>query len=89
MIHTGCDRRQLRATRKQICGFAFHNVEQLLFCDFGPPQVGQLQQLAFDHFLGDIDKRIQDIEVLLAQRERKRPHVEPIAGQDRHRVPPV
>ena len=89
MIETGSDRGQLGAAGKQVCGFAFDDVQKLLLAGFGPAKQGELKQLPFNHLLGDLDECRQHIEISLPERYSERLHVEPVACQHRHRISPL
>jgi hypothetical protein len=48
-----------------------------------------LQEFAFDHFLGEIDEDIEDVEIALFEGNLERLHVEPIAGEDAAMIAPA
>ena len=47
-----------------------------------------LQQLAFDHLLGEADEQVEDFEVALFKGDMEGLHVEPVAGEDAFFVAP-
>jgi hypothetical protein len=48
-----------------------------------------LEEFALDHFLGEIDKDVEDAEVAFFQRHLERLHIEPVAGQNAAMVAPA
>jgi hypothetical protein len=66
------------------CRLAFDDIQELLFGDLGFAEQRQLQQFAFDHFLCDIDQRVQDVEILFFEGNCERLHIKPVAGKNRH-----
>src|SRR5208282_1018734 len=76
------------ADGKQTGGFAVDEIEVLLRRN----QLAQflhLEEFAFDQLLGQFDHHIQDAEIALLHGDLKGLHVEPIAGEDAHRVAPL
>ena len=48
-----------------------------------------LQQLAFDHLLGEFDQRVENAEIALLHRDFEGLHVEPVAGQHALGISPL
>ena len=53
------------------------------------PEARELQQLAFDHVLREVDQDVEDREIALAQRHLERLHVQPVAGEHAHVIAPA
>ena len=49
----------------------------------------ELDQFAFDHHLGEADQQIENVEIAFAQRDLKRLHVEPVAGEHAGVIAPL
>src|SRR5947209_5278996 len=85
---SGDDGAHAHADRKQASGLAVDKVKVLVERD-ALAQLLDLQQLALDHLLGKINEHVEDAEVALLHRDAEGLHVEPVAGQHAHGVPPV
>jgi len=53
------------ATAKEAGGFVSGELEGVFFGDVHAADFGELQEFAFDHFLGEIDEDIENVEVAL------------------------
>src|SRR5262249_45093656 len=53
------------------------------------PDFFELKQLAFDHFLREIDENVEDAKIALFESHLKGLHVQPVARQDAAMVPPA
>src|SRR5208337_2994038 len=70
----------LHADGKQARGLAIDELEVLVHRD-GLAETVDLEQFALDHFLGEVDEGVEDVEVALLHRDLEGLHVEPVAGQ--------
>ena len=84
----GAHSAQSRARRKQAGGFAIDQFHVIGFGDGDLADALQLQQLAFDHHLRQLDQHVQHAEIALPQRNLKRLHVQPVAGENRSMIAP-
>ncbi len=78
---------ELHGDLEETGGLAEDEVEVLLFVD-EMAELLHLQQLAFDHLLGERDQQLEHAEVALFQRRTEGLHVEPVAGEDALGVAP-
>ena len=53
------------------------------------PRRVQLQQLAFDHVLSEVDENIENLEIALAQGHFKGLHVKPVPCKHAHMIAPA
>src|SRR5271166_1924338 len=79
---------QLHADRKQAGGLAIDELEVLVHRN-GFAQTLDLLQLAFDHFLCEINKRVEDVKIAFLYGDLKRLHVKPVAGEHALCVAPL
>ena len=78
----------LHADRKQAGRLAVNELEMFFQRDgFAEPL--DLQQFAFDHGLGQIDERVEDVKIALLHGDLEGLHVEPVAGEDALGVAPL
>ena len=83
-----CDgRAELHGDLKEAGGLAVDEVEVLFLVD-EVAELLHLQQLAFDHLLGERDEQVEDAEVALFEGGGEGLHVEPVAGEDALGVAP-
>ena len=76
-------------TREQAGGLAVHQLHAVGFGDIDVADALELQQLAFDHHLGEADEQVENLEIALAQRDLEGLHVEPVAGQHAGVIAPL
>ena len=74
------DRAELHGDLEEARGLAIDEVEVLFLVD-QVAELFHLQQLAFDHLLGERDEQIEDAEVAFVERGLEGLHVEPVAGE--------
>src|SRR5271166_5345057 len=79
---------QLHADRKQAGGLAIDELEVLVHRN-GFAQTLDLLQLTFDHFLREINKRVEDVKIAFLYRDLERLHVKPVAGEHALCVAPL
>ncbi len=82
------DGAQAHADGKQAGGLAVDEVEVLVEGDEAA-EFFHLQQLAFDHHLGEVDEGVEDAEIALLDGDLEGLHVEPVAGEDALGVAPL
>ena len=84
----GQDRTHAHAHGEQAGGLPVDQIEVLVERDTFS-QLFNLQELAFDHLLGQVNEHVQDAEVTFLHRDFESLHVEPVAGQHALGVPPL
>src|SRR6202044_4149393 len=72
---------------EETSGLAIDEVE-VLFLVNQVTELFHLQELAFDHLLGERDEEVEDAEVALFEGGGEGLHVEPVAGEDALGVAP-
>ena len=82
-------RARTRADGKQAGGLAVHQLHAIGFGDVDAADALELQQLAFDHDLGEPDQQVENLKLALAQGDLECLHVEPVARQDAGVVAPL
>src|SRR5206468_7640475 len=75
------DSAEARAYREQARGFAVHQLHAVGFGDLNLPDAVELQQLAFDHHVGERDEEVENLEIPFTQGDLEGLHVEPGAGE--------
>src|SRR5579863_8169326 len=82
-------RAELGAGGEKACGLAVGNFHAVRFGDVDAADTVELNQLAFDHHLGEADEQIEDMEVALAQGGLEGLHIEPVARQHAGVIAPL
>ena len=77
------------APAKETGGLIGRKLEGVVLRDINAADLFELEEFAFDHFLGEIDEDVEDMEVTFLQRNLERLHVEPVAGEDAAMVAPA
>ena len=80
-------RAELHGDLEEAGGLAEDEVEVLFFVD-EVAELLDLEELAFDHLLGERDEEVEDAEVALFEGGGEGLHVEPVAGEDALGVAP-
>src|SRR6202012_90837 len=83
----GDGRAELHGDLEEAGGLTEDEVEVLLFVD-EVAELLHLEQLAFDHLLGERDEEVEDVKVALFEGRGEGLHVEPVAGEDALGVAP-
>ena len=63
--------------------------QRVVFGHINAADFGKLDQFAFDHFLREVDKYVEDVKIALLQSDLKGLHVQPIASQDTAMIAPA
>jgi len=64
-------------------------LQGILLGDLQAADLGQLNQLAFDHLLGEVDQDIEHVKIAFFQGDLERLHIEPIPCQNAPVIAPA
>jgi len=77
------------AAAEEARGFVGGELQGVVFGDVDAADFFELEEFAFDHFLGEIDEDVEDVEIALLQGDVERLHVEPVAGENAAMIAPA
>ena len=83
------DSAEARAAAEEAGGFVGGEFEGVFFGDVDAADFFELEEFAFDHFLGEIDEDVEDAEIAFLQGDVEGLHVEPVAGEDAAMIAPA
>ena len=83
------DSAEARAAAEEARGFVGGKFQGVVFGDVDTSDFFELEEFAFDHFLGEIDQDIEDVEIAFLQGDVEGLHVEPVAGEDAAMIAPA
>src|SRR5437588_388611 len=66
------NRAQARTAAEEASGFVGGELQRIFFVDIDAADFGELDELALDHFLGEVDQNIQNAEIAFFERHLKR-----------------
>src|ERR1700688_3313946 len=81
-FESGQDRSEPGTSAEEARGFIGSQTHGVIFGDINAADLFELNELAFHHFLREIDQHIEDAEISLFQRHLEGLHVEPVASQN-------
>ncbi len=82
-------RTEPRASAEEARRLAVGEVDRFRLGEVDAPKTRELQKLALNHVLREVDQDIEHREIPLAQRHLKRLHVQPVAREHAHVVAPA
>ena len=88
-VETAEDAAESGASAEEAGGLVGGQLDGVVFGNIHAADLGELDEFAFDHFLGEIDKDVEDAEVAFFQSDLERLHVEPVSGQNAAMVAPA
>jgi len=83
------DSAEAGAAAEEAGGFVGGEFQGVIFGDVDAADLFELQEFAFDHFLGEIDEDVEDVEIAFLQGDMERLHVEPVAGENAAMIAPA
>ena len=77
------------AAAEEAGGLVGGKFEGVVFGDVDAADLFELEEFAFNHFLGEIDQDVEDVEIAFLQGDVEGLHVEPVAGEDAAMIAPA
>jgi hypothetical protein len=77
------------ASAEEAGGLVSGQLDGIIFGNIHAADLGELDEFAFDHFLGEIDEDVEHAEIAFFESYLERLHVQPIARQNAAMVAPA
>ena len=77
------------AAAEEASGFVGGKFQGIVFGDVDAADFFKLEEFAFDHFLGEIDQDVEDVEISFLKGDVEGLHVKPVAGEDAAVIAPA
>jgi len=88
-LETAKDCAEAGAASEQTSCLVRRQLNRVVFGDIHATDLCELQEFAFDHFLGEVDEHVENSEIPFFQGHLKRLHVQPVAGQNAAMIAPA